>query len=229
MQRVPHQVFPALLTIFTLFSCQNDSNPAPEVKAPGPPKPDTIRIDPVPAEGAVTFVVTEGIINWLGKRTIGNLHTGTIKVEKGELLVSQNRLIGGTVILDMTSISANNLKDAGAKADLESHLKDSDFFAVKKYPTGVFKIDEVLPSNMPDFNWVISGSLTLKDKTNRVNIPVKLDITDTELEAKSANFVINRTQWGINFQSGLLGTAKDKLIEDIVPLALTLSAKKKQK
>ncbi|MCB0527736.1 MAG: YceI family protein, partial [Saprospiraceae bacterium] len=115
-----------------------------------------------------------------------------------------------------------------AKSDLESHLKDSDFFEVKKYPTGTFVIDEVLPSKTPDFNWIVSGELTLKGKTNRVNIPVKMTITDKEINAESANFVINRTQWGINFQSGLLGTTKDKLIEDIVPISLTIRAERKE-
>jgi polyisoprenoid-binding protein YceI len=128
----------------------------------------------------------------------------------------------------MHSLAVNNVKDPGARADLESHLKDSDFFEVKKYPTGKFVFDEVLPSNKPDFDWIISGDLTMKGKTNRVHIPVKMTITDDELTAQSANFVINRTKWGINFQSGILGTVKNKIIEDIVPLSITISAKKQK-
>ncbi len=223
MPRVPKQVFIAFLILFTLNSCQEEPQ---KTQTQPQPRPDTIRLKPAPAEDAVVYNVTEGVINWLGKRTIGNLHTGTIKVEGGELMVSHGQLIGGTINIDMTSVSVNNLKDPGAKSDLESHLKDSDFFEVRKYPTGVFKIDDVLPSNLPEFNWVVSGTLTLKGKTNRVNIPVKMTINDNELNAESANFVINRTQWGINFQSGILGTVKNKIIEDIVPLALTVTAKK---
>jgi polyisoprenoid-binding protein YceI len=184
-------------------------------------------LEPVSTEGAETFVVTEGVVNWLGKRTIGNRHTGTVSVAGGELQVNQGRLLSGKVTLDMASIRVDNVKDPGAKSDLESHLKDSDFFAVKDNPTGEFVFDEVLPSNLPEFNWVISGNLTMKGKTNPVNIPVKMTIKDGELTAKSANFVINRTKWDINFQSGLLGTVKDKIIEDIVPLSLTITAKKK--
>lgn len=228
MPRVLKQVSPVMLILFSLFSCQDEPKTNPETAASTPPRPDTIRLKPAPAEDGVVYNVTEGVINWLGKRTIGNLHTGTIKVQNGELTVSRGQLIGGVINIDMTSVSVNNLKDPGAKSDLESHLKDSDFFEVKKYPAGVFRIDEVLPSNLPEFNWVVSGELTLKGKTNRVNIPVKMTITDRELTAQSANFVINRTQWGINFQSGMLGTIKNKIIEDIVPLSLTVTAKRKQ-
>ncbi|HRI61596.1 MAG TPA: YceI family protein [Saprospiraceae bacterium] len=227
MQRVSKLIAPAFFSIIALFSCKNDNKPIQEAQVTPVSKPDTIRLKPVSTDGAETFVITEGVVNWLGKRTIGNRHTGTIKVAGGELLVKQGRLLSGKVTIDMRSISVNNMKDPGAKSDLESHLKDSDFFDVKNHPTGEFVFDEVLPSNTPDFNWVISGKLKLKDITNPVNIPVQMTISDDELNAESANFVINRTKWGVNFQSGLLGTVKDKIIEDIIPLSLTITAKKK--
>lgn len=229
MQRISKLIAPVFLSVISLssYSCKNDTEPANKALVTPVSKPDTIRVQSVPTKGAATFVITEGIVNWLGKRTIGNRHTGTIKVAGGELQVNQGHLLSGKVLLDMTSVAVNNVRDPGAKSDLESHLKDSDFFEVRKFPTGEFVFDEVLPSNTPEFNWVISGELKLKDSTSHVNIPVRMTITDDELNAESANFVINRTKWGINFQSGLLGTVKDKIIEDIVPLSLTIRAKKK--
>ena len=227
MQRVSKLIAPIFFAFFVLFSCKNDPQPETAVQT-ATPKPDTIRLEPVSDEGAETFVITEGVVHWLGKRTVGNRHTGTVNVAGGEFRVNQGRLLSGKVTLDMASISVENIKDPGAKSDLESHLKDSDFFEVKKHPVGEFVFDEVLPSNLPEFNWVISGNLTMKGKTNPVNIPVKMSIKNDELTAQSANFVINRTKWGINFQSGLLGTVKDKIIEDIVPLSLTVTAKKQK-
>lgn len=226
MLRDPISVISVFLIAFFAVSCNDDPELTVEKPLPPAPAPDTLLKQPETIKEAVVYTVTEGVVNWLGKRTIGNLHTGSIKVKSGELKVIDGRLVSGSVLLDMGSINVNNLKDPGAKADLESHLKDSDFFEVKKYPTGEFKIVEVIPSSLPDFNLVVSGKLTLKGKTNHVNIPAKLTITDTELTAQSASFVINRTQWGINFQSGFLGTAKDKIIEDIVPLSLILKAKR---
>jgi hypothetical protein len=46
------------------------------------------------------------------------------------------------------------------------------------------------------------------------------------LQAESPAFPINRTLWGVNFQSGILGTARDKMIDDMVPLMLKVTAKK---
>lgn len=227
MRRVFKLITPFFCSIFTLVSCENDVTPAHQAQVTPVSKPDTILMKPVSAEGASTYVITEGVVNWLGKRAIGNRHTGTVKVAGGEFQVNEGRLLSGKVILDMASLSVNNMKDPGAKADLESHLKNADFFDVKNNPTGEFTFDEVLPSNTPDFNWAVSGDLMLKGKSNHVNIPVKMTITDEELIAESANFVINRTKWGINFQSGMLGTVKDKVIEDIVPLSLKVTAKKK--
>jgi polyisoprenoid-binding protein YceI len=228
MQRVSKLITISFWGIIALFSCTGDSKTEQATPAVPVSKPDTIRMSPVSPEGAGTYAVTEGVVNWLGKRTVGNRHTGTVNVSGGELKINQGRLLSGKITLDMHSVSVDNMKDPGAKSDLESHLKDKDFFEVKTYPTGEFVFDEVLPSNTPDFNWVISGKLTLKGKTEPVNIPVKMTITDDELRAESANFVINRTKWGINFQSGMLGTVKDKIIEDIVPLSLKITAKKQQ-
>ncbi len=128
--------------------------------------------------------------------------------------------------MDMRGIAATNMNDAGEKANFESHLKDRDFFEVNKFPEAQFTIEEVLPSNLPAFNCVVRGNLTIKKKSHPVNIPVRLIISGDELQAESASFVIDRTKWDINFRSGILGTAKDKIVEDIVPLSLKIKARR---
>ncbi len=217
-----------LLLAFSLFaflSCQNDSKTA---SAQTTPIVETVRVAPVTTEGATTFMVTDGTVNWSGTHTIKkDGHQGTITVGSGELLVNQGQLRSGKVTLDMNSISVTDIKDPGERRDLESHLKDHDFFEVNKFPEAEFVFDEVLPSTMPNFNWVLSGNLTMKGKTHPVNIPVKVSIEGNMLRAESPAFPINRTQWGVNFNSGILGTAKDKMIDDMVPLMLKIVARKK--
>ncbi len=213
------------LSLFSLLCCKND--PKTEA-AQAAPKIDTILVNPVPTEGAATFKVTEGMVEWSGTKTMKKTgHQGTITIESGELMVNQGQLISGKVTLDMNSISVTDIKDPGERRDLESHLKDSDFFEVIKFPKAEFVFSEVLPSTMPNFNWVLSGNLTMKGKTAPVNIPVKVSIEGNELRAESPAFPINRTQWGVNFRSGMLGTVKDKMIDDMVPLSLKIVAKKK--
>lgn len=213
----------SLLALIFFFSCKNDpKNQAENTTV----KLDTIQEVAVSKDGAVTFRVTEGIINWEGKKSIGDGHNGTINVEQGELLVNQDRLINGKVIIDMHSIAVADIKDAGERRDLESHLRDSDFFEADKFPKAEFVINQVLPSNNPAYNWLIVGDLTMKGKTKPVNIPVTMSIEGDRLKAQSPTFPINRTEWGVNFHSGILGTTKDKLINDNVMLSLTLEAKK---
>ncbi len=213
----------SLLAFLFFFSCKND----PKEQATNPkPKIDTIQEVAVSKVGAVIFRITEGTISWAGKKSIGDGHNGTINVAKGELLVNQDRLINGSITIDMNSISVSDIKDAGERRDLESHLRDSDFFEADKFPKAEFFISQVLPSTNPAYNWLIVGELTMKDKTKPVNIPVTMSIEGDKLKAQSLTFPINRTDWGVNFHSGILGTAKDKLINDNVMLSLTLEAKK---
>lgn len=224
MQAVLKSILVVSAAAITLFSCKNDAPQAQTTAQPEVQRVDTVRGRPVSKDAARNFNITEGTVFWAGKKAIGDFHTGSINVSEGILSVSEGTLLGGSVTLDMNSIAVTDIKDPGEKRDLESHLKDADFFEVRKFPKAEFRIEEVLPSNNPAFNAVINGALTMKGKTNPVNIPVQIRVEGNTLTAESATFIINRTQWGVNFRSGLLGTAKDKLIEDVVTLSLKLRA-----
>ena len=207
-----------------LFACQNDPKVPETVQNTDP---DTIQYRAVSAEGADTFLIKEGSVHWFGKKSLGDGHQGTIKVVGGMLLVNNGAIAHGTARIDMGSIAVEDIKDAGERNDLESHLKSEDFFGVQKFPEAVFTIGEVLPSNNAAFNWLVVGVLNMKGKSNPVNIPVKMEVNGDKLVANSPTFPINRTQWDVNFRSGILGTAKDKLIDDNILLSLELEARKK--
>ncbi|MBL7809863.1 MAG: YceI family protein [Saprospiraceae bacterium] len=215
-----------LLSILALLACKNE----PKLPETAPSVPvDTVKMVNVPREGASTYIITEGVVNWSGAHTLKkDGHQGTIMVEGGTLLVNQGQLLSGTVTLDMNSIAVTDIKDPGERRDLESHLKDSDFFEVNKYPKAEFVIEEVLPGKAENFNWVLDGHLTMKGKKAPITIPVMIQFEGDMLQAKSPAFPINRTQWGVNFRSGILGTTRDKMIDDTVPLMLQVTAKKQQ-
>ncbi len=52
--------------------------------------------------------------------------------------------MAGNFVVDMTSITNNDLKDEGYNQKLVGHLKSDDFFGVEKYPTAEFVSDEKL-------------------------------------------------------------------------------------
>ncbi|MBL7828481.1 MAG: YceI family protein [Saprospiraceae bacterium] len=210
---------------FVVFnSCQNTVEQSQNANT----SPDTLIQTAVSKEtGSSVYQVVKGEVRWIGKKALGSSHQGTIQVEAGELVISNSNLVSGKITIDMNSLAVTDIQDAGERRDLESHLKDADFFEVEKFPKAEFVFDQVVTGgNNPNFNAIASGQLTMKGKVNRVNIPVKLDIDQASLKAESASFLIDRTKWGVNFRSSALHTVKDKLIEDNVILTFSLEAKK---
>ena len=74
----------------------------------------------------------------------------------------------------------------------------------------------------------IEGNLTLKGITKGVKIPAHISITEGKVSAVTPAFTINRTEWGINYKSGVIGTAADKIINDEVGLVINLVANTKE-
>ncbi|HLP94234.1 MAG TPA: YceI family protein [Saprospiraceae bacterium] len=217
-----------MLALAFFSACQN--NPKPETAAvEATPQPDTLARTAAPDTSINgLFTITEGVVNWSGAHTLNkDGHEGTITVENGEILVSQGQVKSGKVVLDMNSIGVTDIKDPGERKDLESHLKDADFFEVNKYPKAEFVFEEALSAKGDNFNTVLNGHLTMKGKKVPLTIPVSLTLNAKSLQAESPAFPINRTQWGVNFRSGILGTTRDKMIDDTVPLILKVAAKKK--
>ena len=119
-------------------------------------------------------------------------------------------------------------QDAEGNAKLQKHLKSADFFEVEKYPTGTFEITQVTAGAandalMKDATHTVTGNLMLKDQTKSVSFPAKISVSDAEV-VTDANFNIDRTQWGINYQSDK--SVQNKFIEHEVNIKLHVVAKK---
>jgi polyisoprenoid-binding protein YceI len=214
------------LVLFCLvfLACKNDLKIE---SAPVAQKTAIPTAAPVPPDGSAAFTLTEGTVNWVSTNSIGNgKHQGSISVEGGKVWVKQDQLLYGNVILDMNSVSATDVKDPSSRLKLETHLKNADFFEANVFPKAEFMFIEASPSSMPNTNWVLSGTLTMKGITAPVSVPLKVSIEGDILRAESPIFAINRTTWGVNFHSGILGTAKDEMVDDAVSIKLRVVAKK---
>ena len=154
-------------------------------------------------------------IGWIGKKVTGQ-HTGTINVKDGVLVFQKNKLKGGTITVDMTSINTTDLQSGKGKEDLDGHLKADDFFGTAKYPTA--KIDFKLIADNGDGKYTVSADLTIKEITQ----PIKFDIV---VNGKTANTTlkINRTKYGIKYGSGsFFENLGDKTISDDFDLNVSL-------
>lgn len=164
-------------------------------------------------------------INWTASK-VGGQHNGTLAISGGSITVQDGAIQGGTINLDMNSITVLDL-EGNKKADLEDHLRSGDFFEAGQHPTGAFEITSATPvSGNPEVTHQITGNLTLKGVSKSITIPANVIITGDMVNAITPSFTINRTEWGINYKSGIIGTAKDKIIHDEIGLVINLRAKK---
>jgi hypothetical protein len=67
----------------------------------------------------------------------------------------------------------------------------------------------------------------MRDQEKNITFPVKVTMDGDNVMISTPEFVIDRTQWGVEFHSsGVTGLAKDQLIDDNIKLKINLSAKK---
>lgn len=155
-------------------------------------------------------------IQWMGAKITGK-HEGTVSIQEGEFWVKDGELTAGRIVTDMNSITVNDLEGKD-KEDLETHLKDTDFFESHEFPTGKLVITEVMPAKEKEFTHEISANLTLKGITRRITFPAVLDITEDSLIG-NASFTIDRSQWGIVYKGRL-----DNAIRDEISLSVMVQA-----
>lgn len=172
---------------------------------------------------AQTKRVTTSDIHWWGykvAKTEASSHNGTLKMKSGNVMMKGNNIVGGTFLLDMTSINDEDLTGE-YQAKLNGHLKTGDFFETEKYPTASYTITSVTKNNDKIYPYLVKGNLTAKGVTKTVNFPAMIGINKGLLTLKSNKFSFNRQDFGIAYQS----TMKDVFVKDEVDLQISLQAK----
>jgi polyisoprenoid-binding protein YceI len=154
-------------------------------------------------------------INWVGKKVTG-AHEGTINLKDGTLVFKGKKLVGGTFVVDMTSMIVTDLKAGQGKEKLEGHLKADDFFGSDKFATATL-VFKKLVTKAPNV-YTVTGDLTIKGITK----PVTFDLATTTNTA-TANVKIDRTKYDIKYGSGsFFDSLGDKAINDNFDLAIAL-------
>lgn len=170
--------------------------------------------------------ISEGTVNWVGSAP-GKQHNGIVEIVDGGITVNNGTISGGDFAIDMNTIVVQDLAEDEGKAKLEGHLRSGDFFQIENHPYVKFSVTNVeLIDDREDANYLITGNLTIKEITKGISFPAMINVTDGEVNAKSSKFTIDRTEWDIKYNSGIIGTAQDKLINDKVALQIDLTANK---
>ena len=188
----------------------------------------------VATEEAVAYEIdtTASTIEWRGTKPTGE-HRGTINIQDGRIMATSEEITSGQVTIDMTSIEVTDedMEEKDRKS-LENHLKgtvegkETDFFNVRKYPTATFEITGITEENGQK---MLQGNLTLKDETKNIQFPIDSEIGEEELTLESETFVIDRTDWGVNFGSkSVFDNLGDNFISDDMELKLNVTARRAQ-
>lgn len=79
---------------------------------------------------------------------------------------------------------------------LTGHLKNPDFFNVRKFPTATFVATKISAEDESEVT--IAGKLKMLDKEGEVKAPFKAEVSESGLKL-SGKFKIDRTKWGMNY------------------------------
>lgn len=167
-------------------------------------------------------------IEWIGGKLVGNdEHSGTINISDGRLAVEGDAITAGSFTIDMNSLTVTDLDEASGKTKLEGHLKNEDFFETQTYPTAKFEITSVEPvTGEAGVTHRLTGNLEMKGVSKQVTLPANVTLSGNTITANTPPFEIDRQDWGIQYGSGALGIAQDKIIKDEMVLEVNLTAQR---
>ena len=150
-------------------------------------------------------------VDWVGKKVTGQ-HDGSISIKEGVLNLHDGNLSGGTIVMDMTSITCVDIEDKEYNQKLVGHLNSPDFFDVAKNKTATLKISGV--KAVEGNKHMVSGMLTIKGITKPITFPATIDMKSGKLGAY-AEMKIDRTLYDIKYGSGkFFEGLGDKMIDD---------------
>lgn len=168
----------------------------------------------------------QSIIYWQGSSPTG-AHNGSLKFKSGILYGSNMQIQSGDLLIDMNQIVVLDISDPSDRHDLESHLKDADFFDINQYPTAAFTIHHINELKDSVNNVSASGILKIKDRSNPLQVNGKIDYSKEGIMVSIPEFTIDRTAFNIMYSSKkILASLKDGFIHDEVKLTIKIVALK---
>lgn len=159
-------------------------------------------------------------LKWFGVDVLNvGGHHGIVHFKKGHFIKTNNKITGGSFILDMNTIASIEKNGVDYDNQLVNHLKNEDFFDVKKFSTAKLVI---MDTNYYDAtHLLVMANLTIKEITLPIKFQAEVDFQNQQMTTK---FEIDRTRWGITYESQTYSVRlKDKAISDMIDFEVKLS------
>lgn len=177
---------------------------------------------------------------WTGGLKFGTTnHNGNLKMKSGNITLENNK-ISGEVVIDMLSLSNNDMP-SGPGERLVGHLRSPDFFNVERFPIAKLNIQKSrIVEKLGDgsYKMIIDGLMTIKGQTNPISFEAKVNL-DAEIKTAEGKLVFNRNDFNIQYRSEMhlenpktfwnklqttRDTAKDKVIRDSIEIDFNVSS-----
>jgi polyisoprenoid-binding protein YceI len=159
---------------------------------------------------------SKSVVVWTGKKVSGK-HYGKISLKEGIFTVKDNKIASGKFVIDMNSITCDDLTGSSNER-LVGHLKSDDFFSTASFATSTLTIT----GSEPFKNSVaqVTGNLTIKDITHPVTFTVKRDGNTF-----STTLAVDRTKYNVRYGSGkFFQNLGDNMIDDNFILEVKIAA-----
>jgi len=164
----------------------------------------------VSAQDQAQLDTSKSKLYWMGSSFMGfNNHYGSVEFKKGHLTLADDKINGGTFLVDMGSIT--NLDGDGYNKGLVEHLKNEDFFFSFRYHTAQLNITNITYQNKTEIT--VEADLIIKDVKKPITFTALLDYEKKEF---LANFSIDRTRWNILHATRFETSVKDNMLSDSI-------------
>jgi polyisoprenoid-binding protein YceI len=149
-------------------------------------------------------------IQWIGRKVTGE-HSGHIEVAGGFIVHADGKLTSGEILMNMQSITVDDIEDLKWNQKLVDHLKNDDFFNSEKYPTAKFVFTKFKGKGADTH---VSGNITIRDKTVPTNLVINV-VVDADSSYSTGTINIDRSLFGVKYGSGTFFEGLgDKMIMD---------------
>jgi len=149
-------------------------------------------------------------VSWNAKK-VGGEHHGVVKISNGKLRVENNKIIEGSIEVDMSTIQVNDIRDEEKNAKLVGHLKSEDFFDVESHKYATLDFRSIDGSGK---HQVLMADMTIKGIRNQVRFDVTIEQNSPNSIKASAYLTIDRTKYDITYKSKSVDALLDEFIYD---------------
>lgn len=163
-------------------------------------------------------------IKWTGSKVLGDSHYGGISISKGAIMMDHGNLVGANFVIDMNTITCTDIESKKYNQKLISHLNNSDFFDVEKFPTADFKL--ITAKKISEGKYSVNGELTIKNIKGLVKFDMEASQRNGTITT-SGKFTFDRTKFDVIYGSStFFDKIGDKAINNDVTVEFNIVANK---